>query len=887
MTTQCSYSTLGVSTDNDLDDPAEMSSLAIMAELRVRYRINVNFWLLHLYIISHIFCPHHTTVQYYGAEIPQGADRDKQEQALIAARQDANNVGSSLATAQEEEHEPKDDQNDLSFEDLIVKLLDDDHRVTAIDLSGNRIRLVDVLRLADALMDNTRVHQLWLRGCDICNTGAKALASCLEQNMSIVDLFLDNNHIGNEGLVAISDALATSNQCLVSLDLDGNDISAEGLEAFTRALSTNSSLLVASFENNPISTTTLNGYENVALVQAMLTEKRSSMGLFDFVVDVHADDDSTSNLDHMSECSSYMPSTCYTEMGNGLEKKMENGLEKKMENGLEKMGNGLEKTESSFRFSVYNKANKHRRLIMFRIKIPKILRKMRGKKGAQSSMSKATPVRSMMNQRRQTDRSITTRRSSNSGSRSGSGPTTFIHQTGRLGYQSVRNTRYRRFPGQQNHDIIDDFMMHPDFNAVNKQLWCRIETMKLANSLAAEHYKARHHWFWFFPISSIILTVMLLCLASALELAGVLPIVVGNVNDFRLGISVSCILLSGVAFALAYLQTQFTWSSNASVHRSTELEVIQVAHRLDKLCRYEGRGSASSNHSTNADSMRELYKIDVYLQTMQRCTPPIPEELHETFRLLAHRLKRICTNNPHSVRVGVIDELIAGMGDSNPVPLEVHIDAMEILGKEIDESLFFPLIFPHSSDVVTRTIDALFARRAEDKENDDSESSDSDDEELGQSRPIYHHTERGLPLGWFEGVARDSGEKYYYNIETGMSSWERPVLENHQLKPPENEIVVEGDAVTEDPFKLAAQPSVTAATDVDEFVQLSITESSVPEVQDHQLKSPENEKFAQGGELAEDTSELAVQSFVTHADVAEVLVEPCETGFLLPVVTNR
>lgn len=803
-------------------------------------------------------------MQYYGAEIPQGADRDKQEQALIAARQDANNVGSSLATAQEEEHEPKDDQNDLSFEELLIKLLDDDHRVTAIDLSGNRIRLVDVLRLADALMDNTRVHQLWLRGCDICNTGAKAMASCLEQNMSIVDLFLDNNHIGNEGLMAISDALATSNQCLVSLDLDGNDISAEGLEAFTCALSTNSSLLVASFENNPISRTTSNGYENVALVQAILSEKRNNMGLFDFVVDVDADDDSASNLDHMSEFLSYMPSTCYSEMGNGLEKKMENGLEK---------------TESSFRFSVYNKANKHRRLIKFRIKIPKILRKMRGKKGAQSE-SKPTPARSMMNQRGRTERSITTRGSSNSGS----------SQTRRLGYQAVQNTRYRRFPRgqsrfprQQSHDIIADSIMHPkiqrDFNTVHKQLWRRVETMILANKLAANHYKARHHWFWFFPISSIILTVMLLCLASALELAGVLPIFVGNVNDFRLGLSVSCILLSGVAFALAYLQTQFTWSSNASVHRSTELEVIQVAHRLDKLCRYEWRGSASSNHSTNADSMRELYKIDVYLQTMQRCTPPIPEELHETFRLLAHRLKRICTNNPHSVRVGVInDELIAGMGDSNPVPLEVHIDAMEILWKEIDKSLFFPLLFPHSSDVVTRTIDALFARRAEDKENDDSESSDSDDEELGQSRPIYHHTERGLPVGWFEGVARDSGEKYYYNIETGMSSWERPVLENHQLKSPENEIVVEGDEVTEGSCEVAARPSVTPATDVDLFAEPTFTESSVPEVQDHQLKSPKNEKFAEGGELAEDT-------FVTHGDVAEVLVEvePCETGFLLPV----
>jgi hypothetical protein len=645
------------------------------------------------------------------------------------------------------------------------------------------------------------------------------------------------------------------------LDLDGNDISAEGLEAFTRALSTNSSLLVASFENNPISTTSSDGNETLALVQvqAMLTEKRNTMGLFDFVVDVHADDDSASNLDHMSECSSYMPSTSYTDMGNGLEK----------------MDNGLEKTETSFRFSVYNKANKHRRLIKFRIKIPKILRRMRGKHTKSAhSVAKPTPALSM---------SISTRESSNSGSRSGSGPRTFIHQTGRLGYQAVRNARYRRFPRRQSHDIIaDDSIMHSEnqreFNAASKQLWRRIETMKLANKLVAEHYKARHHWFWFFPISSIILTVMLLSLASALELFGVLPIAVENVNDFRLGLSVSCILLSGVAFALAYLQTQFTWSSNASVHRSTEVEVIQVAHRLDKLCRYEGRGSSSSNHLTNADPMRELHRIDVCLQTMQRCTPPIPDELHETFRLLAHRLKRICTNNPHSVRVGVTnDESTAYMGDRNPVPLDVHVDAMEMLGNEIENSLFFPLQFPHSPDVVTRTIDALFARRAEEKEYSDSESSDSDDEVLGQSRPIYHHTERGLPLGWFEGVARNNGEKYYYNIETGMSSWERPVLENHQLQTPENEIVNEDGEVTEDPLKLAAQPSVTAATDVDVFAELSITESSVPEVQDLQLKSPEDETFVEGGEVAEDTCELAVKSIVTHADVAEVLVEPCVT----------
>ncbi len=118
------------------------------------------------------------------------------------------------------------------------------------------------------------MRQLWLRGCAIGHVGAKVLALCLEQNMSIVDLFLANNDIGNEGLVAISKALATSKSTLVSLEFDDNDVAEDGLDVFICTFSMNSSLLMASFENNP----RLVG-KRILIFQEMLTEKRCGLTL--------------------------------------------------------------------------------------------------------------------------------------------------------------------------------------------------------------------------------------------------------------------------------------------------------------------------------------------------------------------------------------------------------------------------------------------------------------------------------------------------------------------------------------------------------------------------------------------------------------------------------
>ncbi|KAL3791864.1 hypothetical protein ACHAW5_002915 [Stephanodiscus triporus] len=816
-----------------LDDPANMSPLAIMAELR-----------------------------FYGADIPTGAsnDRDELERALVTAR------SNSVATKQQQD-----------FESLLGRLLDDDYQVTAINLSGCLIGDEGAARLADVLAANTHVHQLWLRGCAIGDAGAKALASCLEQNMSIVDLFLAFNDIGDAGLVAISNALASSNLTLVSLELDENDVAEEGLDAFIRSLAMNSSLLVASFENNP--RLVWDGFKRISIVQEMLADKRNGVELFDFVVDEDADDVSESNfigLVDMSECSSYMPTTnmCVRDTSQahgGLANLKESG--DRSDSVAVKMG--------SFRFSIYNKANQFRRSAKIRIKTPKV--PFRRKKNPQSA-PRPTPSRSKVHERAHIPmplkkapmRRQPSVRTLSMSSRSGQSRH-HSEKAQMFGYQAVplgtmRKTR-RRHPLRrptdelpvpnvallQSHTIVAESIMHPEtqsnFNTVVKQLWRQVDTMKRANSLAAVHYRARHLWFWFVPITSTILTATLLSLTSALELAGKLPVDVKNSGYFRLGLGISCVLFSCVALGLNLMQSKFGWSSRASAHRSAEVELGQVAFRLDKLGKYEGRGLTSGAHSMRArvDAIQDLYRVDVYLQTLQRCTPRVPECLEEIFYLLAIRLKSICQNNLHAVQAPVMhrgessvgtgdsnpvpldvhfdaldllvheiekylfyplfipkaDDVVTreGMaGDSNPVPLDVHFDALDLLGHEIEKYLFYPLIIPKAHDVVTRAIDNLFARRGEgnddddivrsgeyargvrspilheyeDESSDESSSGESHEESVDDTEEKTTSPSRAtpsLPPGWCEGIDPITGGKYYYNQKTGMSSWEKPESE--------------------------------------------------------------------------------------------------------------
>jgi hypothetical protein len=246
-------------------------------------------------------------------------------------------------------------------------------------------------------------------------------------------------------------------------------------------------------------------------------------------------------------------------------------------------------------------------------------------------------------------------------------------------------------------------LQHPqtqrNFNETLVKLWRRVEMMKRTNHFAATHYKARHFWLWFVPISTSMCMSVILCLAMALT------------PNARVGLALATGFFSCLALAMNFLQSRFGWSSRAQVHRSAEVELGQVAFRLDTLGKYEGQGLTTGSHSTRsrANAIRDLYRIDVYLQAMQRCTPPIPNTINETFYLLASRLKDICLKYPNAVRMRRFDYGGENMSEDNPVPVEMQIDALDLLGREIESYVLYPLLMPNARGVVSKTIDIFFA----------------------------------------------------------------------------------------------------------------------------------------------------------------------------------
>mmetsp|Transcript_32510 Transcript_32510/g.65377 ORF Transcript_32510/g.65377 Transcript_32510/m.65377 type:complete len:1503 (+) Transcript_32510:171-4679(+) len=242
-----------------------------------------------------------------------------------------------------------------------------------------------------------------------------------------------------------------------------------------------------------------------------------------------------------------------------------------------------------------------------------------------------------------------------------------------------------------------------NFDTTLKKLLRRIEVMRYMNRFATSHYRARHFWLCFIPISAFI------CLAGILSFVSASDVNATTRMSLSAVTGVFCLL----AFILNFFQTRLGWGSLAEIHRSSELELSQVVFRLETLKKYEhGRlCSKSVSSKARASAVRDLYRIDVYLQAVMKCTPQVPDKINETFGLLASRLKSICLKYPHAVKSrftnGDYDD--EPMDPSNPVPVEMQVDALALLSKEIRSYWLFPLLMPNPVEVVSRTIDMFFA----------------------------------------------------------------------------------------------------------------------------------------------------------------------------------
>ena len=120
-------------------------------------------------------------------------------------------------------------------------LKDNAEKRLVLDLRGNNLGDGGAEAVAEWLKQNNTLHTLNLHYNQIGDDGAAAIAAALQTNTSLHTLRVGANQIGDVGAAAIAAALQ-ANTSLHTLDVAGNHIGDAGAAAIAAALQTNTSL---------------------------------------------------------------------------------------------------------------------------------------------------------------------------------------------------------------------------------------------------------------------------------------------------------------------------------------------------------------------------------------------------------------------------------------------------------------------------------------------------------------------------------------------------------------------------------------------------------------------------------------------------------------------
>jgi len=141
------------------------------------------------------------------------------------------------------------------FAQLCQQLLDDKN-IKSFEVGVNSIstKSQPLTELTGLLTMNCTLTRFSIWGNGLEDNGALVIAQALKHNAHLRELHLNNNEIGNKGLIALCDALSCACCALESLDVSGNiGISDEGAIALATALRTNKSLQYCNLSANSIS----------------------------------------------------------------------------------------------------------------------------------------------------------------------------------------------------------------------------------------------------------------------------------------------------------------------------------------------------------------------------------------------------------------------------------------------------------------------------------------------------------------------------------------------------------------------------------------------------------------------------------------------------------
>ena len=134
---------------------------------------------------------------------------------------------------------------------LFRRVQRNDSDLVAVDLSRKGVTVKEVAQLASALEKNLSVTQLWLNRNSIGDTGLIALAQSLSHNTALKNLDLRNTLITDAGVRELA-ATLRHNQTLKGVLLRGNAITNVGARFLAEALLHNNTLEILSLSGNQI-----------------------------------------------------------------------------------------------------------------------------------------------------------------------------------------------------------------------------------------------------------------------------------------------------------------------------------------------------------------------------------------------------------------------------------------------------------------------------------------------------------------------------------------------------------------------------------------------------------------------------------------------------------
>ena len=133
----------------------------------------------------------------------------------------------------------------------LTSIISHNKSIEILLLNDNYLNDDGVIKIAQALCKHTKLKMIDLRGNNITERSAEALASIISSNTGLEELYLGNNQI-QLGVITMSTALKNISSLKV-LDLFNNNIPGEGADELSAAIRSNSSLEKLSLNDNILS----------------------------------------------------------------------------------------------------------------------------------------------------------------------------------------------------------------------------------------------------------------------------------------------------------------------------------------------------------------------------------------------------------------------------------------------------------------------------------------------------------------------------------------------------------------------------------------------------------------------------------------------------------